>query len=190
MSFSDHIFEKYAIVCKTIAACGTLAGRKKFHKILYICKELNCPIHETFKWANYGVYSSELSGEIEAMRNSGFVNEIRSESGSYTTYDYTLSDEGKIFLDKMKEDLLHNYEGGLFDKFLNLVKRLNQFSPRDLELFSSIMFLSKDGEEQEELIPFLEYLKPQYSRNDIMEGIDKVKTLKSEFDITRRLSDE
>lgn len=187
MSFSDHIFEKYAIVGKTVDACGTLSGRKKFHKILYMCKELNFPIHETFKWANYGVYSSELSGEIEEMQNSGFVNETRSESGSYITYEYTLSDDGKIFLDNMKEDLLRNCEGVLFDKFLDLVKRLNQFSSRDLELFSSIMFLSKDGEEQEDLIPFLEYLKPQYSRNEILAGIDKVKTLNFEFDITGRL---
>lgn len=183
MSFSDPIFEKYAIVCKVIDACGTLSGRKKFHKIMYICKESNYPIHETFKWANYGVYSSELSGEIEALQNSGFVNEAQSENSSYTTYDYTLPDEGKIFLDKMKEDLLQNYDEDLFDKFLELVKRLNQFSSSDLELFSSIIFLSKDGEEQEELIPFLEYLKPQYSRDKIMKGIDVVGELKSEFDI-------
>ena len=183
MSFSDHIFEKYAIVCKVIDACGTLSGRKKFHKMMYICKESNYPIHETFKWANYGVYSSELSGEIEALQNSGFVNEVQSENSSYTTYDYTVSGDGKIFLDKMKEDLLQNCDGDLFDKFLNLVKRLNQFSSRDLELFSSIMFLYNDGEEQEDLISFLKYLKPKYSRNEIMKGIDVVGKLKSEFDI-------
>lgn len=190
MSFSDHIFEKYAIICKVIDACGTLSGRKKFHKIMYICKESNYPIHETFKWANYGVYSLELSGEIEALQNSGFVSETQSGNSSYTVYDYTLSGEGKIFFDKIKEDLLQNYEEGLFDEFLNLVKRLNRYSSRDLELYSSIIFLSKDGEEQEELIPFLKYLKPQYSRSEIIKGIDEVKTLKSEFDITERLSDE
>ena len=184
MSFSDPIFEKYAIVCKVIDACGTLSGRKKFHKIMYICKESNYPIHETFKWANYGVYSSELSGEIEALQNSGFVNEAQSENSSYTTYDYTVSDDGKIFLDKMKKDLLQNCDKELFDRFLNLVKRLNQYSSRDLELFSSIIFLSKDAEEQEDLIPFLEYLKPKYPRNEIVEGIDAVGKLKSEFDIT------
>ncbi len=90
----------------------------------------------------------------------------------------------------MKEDLLQNYDGDLFDKFSEFVKRLNQFSSSDLELFSSIIFLSKDGEEQEDLIPFLEYLKPQYHRDKIMEGIDVVGELKSEFDIAQRLSDE
>ncbi len=45
------------------------------------------------------------------------------------------------------------------------------------------MFLSKDGEEQEELIPFLNYLKPQYPKIEILEGMDVVETLKSEFDI-------
>lgn len=189
MSFSDHIFEKYAIVCKVIDACGTLSGRKKFHTIMYMCKESNYPIHETFKWANYGVYSSELSGEIEALQNSGFVNETQSENSSYTTYDYTISDDGKIFLDKMKEGLLQNCDVELFDRFLNLVKRLNQYSSRDLELFSSIMFLSKDGEEQEELIPFLKYLKPQYPRSEILKGMDVVETLKSKFDVAWRQSD-
>ncbi|MEA1906162.1 MAG: hypothetical protein U9N12_04290 [Euryarchaeota archaeon] len=184
MSFSDHIFEKYAIVCKVIDACGTLSGRKKFHKIMYICKESNYPIHETFKWATYGVYSSELSGEIESLQSSGFVNEIQSKNSSYTTYDYTISDDGKVFLDKMKEDLLQNCDGELSDRFLSLVKRLNQCSSRDLELFSSIMFLSKDDEEQEDLISFLEYLKPKYLRNEIVEGIAAVGKLKSEFDIT------
>lgn len=183
MSFSDRIFEKYAIICKVIDACGTLSGRKKFHKMMYICKESNYPIHETFKWANYGVYSLELSGEIEALQNSGFVNEAQSENSSYTTYDYTVSDDGRIFLEKMKEDLLQNYDEKLFDRFLNLVKRLNQYSSRDLELFSSIMFLSKDGEEQEDLISFLEYLKPKYPRNEIVKGIDVVGKLKSEFDV-------
>lgn len=183
MSFNGHIFEKYAIVCKVIDACGTLSGRKKFHKIMYICKELNYPIHETFKWANYGVYSSELSGEIEALQSSGFVNEIQSKNSAYTTYDYTISDDGKIFLDKMKEDLLQNCDEKSFDRFLNFVKQLNQHSSRDLELFSSIMFLSKDGEGQEDLISFLEYLKPKYPRNEIVEGIDAVGKLKSEFDI-------
>ncbi len=46
-----------------------------------------------------------------------------------------------------------------------------------------IMFLSKDGEGQEDLISFLEYLKPKYPRNEIVEGIDAVGKLKSEFDI-------
>ena len=184
MSFNGHMFEKYAIICKVIDACGTLSGRKKFHKIMYICKESNYPIHETFKWANYGVYSSELSGEIEALQSSGFVNEIQSKNSSYTTYDYTISNDGKLFLDKMKEDLLQNCGEESFGRFLNLVKRLNQHSSRDLELFSSIVFLSKDGGEQEDLISFLEYLKPKYPRSEILKGIYTVGELRSEFDIT------
>ena len=194
MLCSDHIFKKYAIVCEVIDACETLSGRKRFHKIMHICKELKYPIHETFKWGNREVYSSELSGEIEALQDSGFVKVTSGQNGLC----HTLSKEGKNFLDEIKKDILLDYDEDVFDK---LVRYLNERDLNKLEIDSSIMFL-KDGENQEEVISTLASLysesprnqvesKPHQvtliqisnmaNRNKIMEEMNEVEKLKSDF---------
>ena len=54
------------------------------------------------------------------------------------------------------------------------LRKMSEKSVRDLELWSSILYLRQSEKNDENLISFLRYLKPQYSVEDVQKGIGEV----------------
>ena len=67
-----------------------------------------------------------------------------------------------------------NNEIGALVRF---VINLNAHSVRDLELWSSILYLRVSERNERSLISFLRYLKPHYSEEEIRRGIAEVDRL-------------
>ncbi|MFP3514483.1 YwgA family protein, partial [Peribacillus sp. SIMBA_075] len=76
-------------------------------------------------------YSEELTLRIEELCNLGFLDEMKEKKGGYYQYRYSLTDNGKEFLDQCEVDM---------PDLKVLTKQMNEQSSRFLELVSTILY--------------------------------------------------
>jgi len=191
--------EREALLLSMVGKCGEIKGRKKFQKMLYVAKAMGYPVREDFEWANYGVFSSQLQTEIDSLVNDEKILEVDISGAERPEYRYTLTRKGAETVEELDRiagilssgvareggviqlnrgenlaTLVGNQEMEALFKFLEY---LNAQSTRILELWSSLLYLRLTEKNEQNLISFLHYLKPQYSREEISEGIAEVEEL-------------
>ncbi len=179
------------MLCKIIAGLGSIRGRKRFQKSLYIAKALGYPVPEDFVWGNYGVYSSQLQSELDSLvRERLLVERNVANAGQPPEYDYSLGAEGTKLLERARALAAEAEEAGSpliegddpvatignneIEALKGFLQSMSDKSVRELELWSSILYLRQSEKNVENLISFLRYLKPQYSVEDIQNGIREV----------------
>jgi len=198
------MMERDMLLCNVIASLGHVRGRKRFQKLMYVAKALGYPVPESFVWGNYGVYSSELQWELDSLAKDGVIVERNiAASGQEPEYDYTLGPPGARLLDQARmlaamgetlearlserDDPVSAIGNNEMDALIAFLLELNAKSVRELELWSSILYLRGSEQSEENLIAFLRYLKPQYSDAEIRQGIGEVAQLaNSSFEAVRR----
>lgn len=79
----------------------------------------------------FGPYSEELTLRIEELCNLGFLKEEKEIMASYEQYRYTLTNEGKSFIQLYERNIPHLEE---------LVEKMNEESSRFLELVSTLLY--------------------------------------------------
>lgn len=191
----DHsALERDVLLCRIVASLGSIRGRKRFQKAMYLAKALGYPVPEEFVWGNYGVYSSQLQWELDAMVKEGLLIERNlSRAGEDPEYDYSIGSRGTALLEKANllaaknevaepslsevEDPLSSVGNNEMDALIGFLRQLNTKPVRDLELWSSILYIRPSEKNEATLIAFLRYLKPQYSEEDIRKGIKGVDSL-------------
>ncbi len=146
-----------------------VVGRKKLQKIVYIAKKLNVPFSERYKFHMFGPYSEELTLRIEELCNLGFLLEIKEDKGNYYQYRYSLSEEGKRFLQFYEFDLPEVKE---------LVRDMNEQSSRFLELVSTLLYFEELPQEDVKEKVFTLKRKQNYSESDIEEALAYIARLK------------
>jgi uncharacterized protein YwgA len=165
--------------------------------MMYIAKALGYPVNEDFVWGNYGVYSSELQWELDALVKQKMLTEQDvGQFGQPAEYEYSLGKEGISFLRRAdllaarSEELLPCPAPGCddpvsaignneLDALVSFLSTLNTKSVRDLELWSSILYLEQSESDEESLIAFLRYLKPQYTEDETRKGLTEVRNIRA-----------
>ena len=65
------------------AAGGQVDGRKKLHKLAYLCQRKGTDLGQEFQFHMYGVYSPSLARDVDAATAWNLLKEDRLEGGSY-----------------------------------------------------------------------------------------------------------
>lgn len=161
---NDHAKIMYAI-----ANAREVIGRKKLQKMIYIAKRISFPFHEKFQFHFYGPYSEELTLRIEELSNMGFIHEVKEKKGSYVQYRYSLTDDGKEFL---QANPVH------MENLEPCFKLMNDQSARFLELVSTVLYF--DSLPKEEVIEKIGILKNKqcYTTTEINAAYDYIEELK------------
>lgn len=141
-----------------IATSGEIIGRKKLQKMIYIAKKMDFPFHEKYHFHFFGPYSEELTLRVEELCNMGFLNEVREKKGGYYQYRYTLTDDGKEFLDLNMVDM-PALSPCLID--------MNEQNSRFLELVSTILYFDNLSKEEVKEKVFTLKSKQKYTEEEV-----------------------
>ena len=115
------------------AAGGRVDGRKKLHKLAYLCQREGTDLGQDFRFHMYGVYSPSLARDVGAAVAWELLREDRLEEGSYEIH--LLQESQTVAFESSAAD-----EAG----FRTVQVLAGQSSPT-LEVLSTIVYLRDLG---------------------------------------------
>lgn len=164
------MFESYAEVLRLIdVAGGSVAGRKKLQKLVFLAQQRGWPFTEVFRYHLYGPFSEQLANEIEEMKAFGFVTEEK-QAGQGGALCCSLTEQGR--------DLLKRYSNSTLSQACkNLVAEMSKYDSRRLELIATVLFLLKCRISMKGIFAAIETLKPEreYSEAEIRNAISSLR---------------
>jgi uncharacterized protein YwgA len=162
------MLKEHAKLLVLFQEAGTIEGRKKLQKIVYISKKFNFNFNEKFNFHFYGPYSEELTLQVEELANLGFIKEVKENKGSFSQYKYELSTQGREYL-QLYPTAIDGYE--------DFIEHLNQESSRFLELISTVLYF--DNLTKEELVDKIGKVKSRqnYAEDEIEEALQFIAQL-------------
>ena len=113
-------------------AGGEIEGRKKLHKLAYLCQQVGTDLGQSFMFYMYGVYSPSLAQDVEAAVEWNLIVERPSGEGHVISC-------GPENLEPADSDLRTTEAG------FEVVKNLANQSPAMLEVVSTIVYLRDAG---------------------------------------------
>ncbi|WP_085994004.1 YwgA family protein [Oceanobacillus senegalensis] len=163
------MLDNHAKLMQFFSIAKDVTGRKKLQKMIYILQKCNVPFEEKYNFHFYGPYSEELTLRVEELCNLGFLNEVREDKSNYYQYNYTITDDGKDFLQQFAMDM---------PEYQEKVEKLKAKSSRFLELVATMFYF--DDLHVEEIIKKVHTVKPKqkYSDEEIKEAIQFIKDIK------------
>lgn len=172
------LVNSYSGLASFLGLAGTITGRKKLQKAVYLAKELGFPgLDERFDYHWFGPYSEGLAAEVGELVLLGAVSEDEYRTpGGYPTYSYTLTDRARtLFAEKIKA--VSRYQDG--------VRMLLQYDPRFLELAATLHFFLRSGYAPEEATREVQVRKAEqdYSRDECEKAVGFLKELKRAFQV-------
>ncbi len=160
------MFEKYLNLLQLIDYLGgSVDGRKKLQKLVYLIQHKGGPFQEVFQYHLYGPFSEQLANEIEEMKVFGLVRETQEPTSSGYKYRYSITKHGTQLLQSLSDSGLK--------PFKELIAELGQYDARDLELKATILFLAESNFQEPDIIRSIKQLKPDqnYSDSEIKESL-------------------
>ncbi|KIL52729.1 YwgA family protein [Jeotgalibacillus campisalis] len=163
------MMKDHAKLMQAFFVSGEIVGRKKLQKMIYIAKKLSFPFQEKYQFHFFGPYSEELTLRVEELCNMGFINEMKEKKSGYTQYRYTITEEGKSFLNAQAANPMPEVE--------DCLKDLNTQSSRFLELVSTMLYF--EGLDEQELIEKVQKVKSKqnYTAEEIVQALSYIKHL-------------
>jgi uncharacterized protein YwgA len=128
------------------AADGRVEGRKKLHKLVYLCQRAGVDLDQSFVFYMYGVYSPSLALDLKTAIEWGVLKEVKDGD----TFDILLGDAR---IDASEKD---DREPPLD---FTVAKVLSGESAGTLEALSTIVYLYDNGHRGEALRSKLRSLK-------------------------------
>lgn len=160
------MFENYAEVLRLIDfAGGSIAGRKKLQKMVFLAQQRGWPFTEVFRYHLYGPFSEQLAIEIEEMKAFGFVTEEK-QAGQGSALCCSLTQQGRSLLEKYANPALS-------PMFKHLIAEMSQLDSRTLELLATVFFLLKCHVSTDEMLDSIKSLKPDrdYTKAEVDKAI-------------------
>ena len=113
-------------------AGGSIDGRKKLHKLVYICQYLGLDLDQSFVFHYYGVYSPSLAAVLDVAKEWNVLEE---------------SLVGDSYRIRLGSEVIEEEEAGLsaqaFD--YSVLKELAGKSASTLEVLTTILYLYSNG---------------------------------------------
>lgn len=123
---------------------GTVEGRKKLHKLVYLCQDRGLDFGQDFIFHEYGVYSPGLAWDLQQAVRWDVLREDQINARDMTMYRITLGEEA---------------HPGAFDGDTAFVPALAEESASTLEVLGTVVYLARRGYDGAELMEALESLK-------------------------------
>lgn len=139
-----------------VAAGGSVLGKKKFQKLVYLAQEQGFYLGYDFDYHFHGVFCSELEGDLRIAESFGVVEQEVQED-----------EYGNPVLISVAEAVRDDEDDEEFDEDarqgLGLVTALKDEPARVLEVLSTIVYLSNKGYTGKDLQSELKRLKGHLS---------------------------
>lgn len=137
-------------------------GKTAVMKLLHLLQDgLNVRLGYRFTLYNYGPYDTEVMSDIEFAESLGFISVKYAPDQGYRIQSANSEATSKS-IRKIKSQL---------DTLMNLFGSMNA---RELELRSTLLFLSRDFQD-ERLVSRLRELKPKYSDQETRTAISELR---------------
>jgi len=151
--------QEYALL-SSVQRFGTIRGKKAWHKILYF--ENLIANDFIFRWNSYGPYSDD----VQQFFDDAYMDEIidvQKEQVGYggIQYNISLNQKGNQVLQSLENDNSIDHER--INQALEFShKILNDKTPREMELLTSVHYIISDNEEldSEEIFEIIANSKP------------------------------
>ena len=114
------------------AVGGTIDGRKKLHKLVYLCQAKGLDFGHSFIFHFYGVYSPSLAADLEIAEDWGLLKQEMDVSGAYQISLNKDACEGMVKPSPLivNLDRVGGYKGkALSDKLVELKGHLKRYIP-------------------------------------------------------------
>ena len=134
---------------------GTIQGRKKLHKLIYLLQEMGEDFDQDYTFHNFGVFSPSLANDLD----NGVSHHVFSEVEGIDGPGYTI---------RLEEKFLKHPEGFaslLQENSKKLLNELAEKQPQLLEALSTIVYLSQSYYQGKALKAKLKQLKPNLSKH-------------------------
>lgn len=163
------MLDNHAKLMQFFSLAENVTGRKKLQKMIYILQKCNIPFEEKYNFHFYGPYSEELTLRIEELCNLGFLNEVKEDKSNYYQYNYSITDNGKDFLNQFQLNM---------PAYQDKVEKLKEKSSRFLELVATMFYF--DYLPTDEIIGKIHTVKPKqkYTEEEIQEALDFISEMK------------
>jgi uncharacterized protein YwgA len=168
---SDITWERYALIAELIERFSEgkyRLGKTALQKMIYLLQRsfgVDCDYSYTLY--TYGPYSSDVARDLDVVAGFG---------GAVLNYDYSfagfeiqpgpatgeLRGRAKEFLEEIRQ------------KLDNLVADFGRFNAKELELRSTVVYLSAPGQPRTDLINHVHEVKPHFSNSQIESAISEL----------------
>jgi hypothetical protein len=130
-----------------------MRGKKRFHKVTFLCSYCEAPIAARFTIRQFGVFSNEVAGALDMLTTFGDLGTRDEQIGpnGYFVTVFSLPDKSKY-----KPD-------GLIAR---VVERLVHHSTPTLEVASTVAFFMTHGQSEAEAVKETKRIKPDISTAD------------------------
>jgi uncharacterized protein YwgA len=144
-------------IAQLVCLLGRIEGRKKMQKLVHILQELGYPFAERFDYSFYGMYSTQLRGELDALETEKLIVQEQGPT-AFGDVAYTFKSTPEL------QRLLNEIGVESQPAWREVARRLNGFSAQILEGISTVLFLRRRGLKGEELKGRLLALKPHLEK--------------------------
>lgn len=146
------MLEKTRILLQLFEHVQKIYGRKKLQKMVHLLQYSGSDFNMKYSYYHYGPYSSELQRELEELVDNKYILEEKVGEG----YEYSLTNEGRIFLNLIRKNIGKRDSNLSKDKIDILNQQCSQF----LEVLSTYVFLIDNGYTNYEAYEKTKELKP------------------------------
>lgn len=134
-------------------AGGQIETRKKLHKMVYLLQIIGEDFGQDYVYHNYGVFSPTLAYDLDFAKSNHLVDESFDENKGYTIKIGTPFGESSP------------HKLGVSNKSVALISQLARLRPQEIEVISTIVYLSRNYYSGNELKAKLRQLKPSLSKD-------------------------
>ena len=146
--------------------------------MVYIVNECGWDAIEDYRWIARGPQSPWLDSQLDALKDAGIVDETEESilvgtDNEVGFYCYSLTTEGKS-LAKSVFDSINDPK--LVDNTLRLLSVLSKYTEEDLEIVSSILYVSRDKDlDLDGIIRTTHSFRPRFTEEQIRKHLEAVK---------------
>lgn len=147
---------------RLFASAGTIDGRTKIQKMVYILQNMGYPFRETYRYHLHGPYAQALTHEVSHLVNLGLLKETTQGIADMKRFSYETTSELHDFLFDVEQSVPQSLHSEEFDR---AVSELNKQSSPSLEIAATALYLRKSGMADEDLAEKLQQLKPHLAKS-------------------------
>ncbi len=169
-------WHKYALISYLSAQIGSKGsfGRTALQKIVYLLQELKCvPSGYSFRFYNYGPYSSALAGDLDYVSALGGVTVSYDSCRNF--YEITEGNKSALLISKGNNFIEQN------KKLIgDIIRWFGDKQAKYLELIATVVYVSKHKKQlgvkdDTDLIEKTKQFKPKFSEKEIQLSIAYLK---------------
>ncbi len=161
---------RFAVLLLTFSVQPRIADRTQIQKLAYIVNECGWHAINDFTFIARGPYSQWIDSQLDTWRDAGMVDEVEESiligtDNEVGFFCYSLTAKGKSFAKNIFDSI---NEPTLVDKTLRHLSKLSKYTEQELEIASSILYVSQEKDlDSESIVRRILSFRPEFREEDV-----------------------